>query len=137
MKLQDIDFRLYIVSEKDYVRDEDKYQILADLKAKSEFMERNALKEPQVEVELFTGFYDKNGTKIYEGDILTFEVDSHDMGILTIAGEVAFKNGRFIIKGYEHFFPHYSFFDFILRYKGIRIIGNIHENPELLESLEN
>ncbi len=132
MKPQDFDFRLYVVSAKDYVCDEDKYQILADLKAKSEFMERNALKEPQVEVELFTGFYDKNGTKIYEGDIVSFEADSHDMGTLTIVGVVSFENGRFIIEGHENMFPHYSFYNFISRYKDIRIIGNIHINTELL-----
>ncbi|MCI5968579.1 hypothetical protein [Helicobacter sp.] len=40
MKLKDFDFRLYVVSKKDYVRDEDKYQILADLEAKSDFIER-------------------------------------------------------------------------------------------------
>ena len=90
------------------------------------------LPQDELQIELFTGFYDKNKKQIYEGDIVSFEADSHDMGILTIVGEVAFKNGRFIIKGYEDLFPHYSFFDFISRYKDIRIIGNIHENPELL-----
>ena len=132
MKPQDFDFRLYVVSAKDYVCDEDKYQILADIKTKSEFMERNALKEPQVEVELFTGFYDKNGTKIYEGDIVSFEADSHDMGTLTIVGVVSLQNGRFISEGHENMFPHYSFYNFISRYKDIRIIGNIHINTELL-----
>lgn len=84
------------------------------------------------EVEIFTGFCDTNGKRIYEGDIVSFEADSHDMGILIIAGKVVFKNGRFIIEGYERFFPHYSFFDFVLKDKGIKIIGNIHENPELI-----
>lgn len=50
------------------------------------------------------------------------------MGILIIAGKVVFKNGRFIIEGYEKIFPHYSFYDFVLKDKGIKIIGNIHEN---------
>lgn len=72
MKLEDFDFRLYVISEKDYVRDEDKYQILTDLKTKSEFMERNNIKEPKVILELFTGCYDKNKNKIYEGDIVYY-----------------------------------------------------------------
>ncbi len=90
------------------------------------------LPQDELTIELFTGFYDKNGTKIYEGDIVSFEADSHDMGTLTIVGVVSFENGRFIIEGHENMFPHYSFYNFISRYKDIRIIGNIRINTELL-----
>ncbi len=128
MKPQDFDFRLYVVSAKDYVCDEDKYQILADLKAKSEFMERNALKEPQVEVELFTGFYDKNGTKIYEGDIIAHCVDG---GGVEYHSKIEFnqQRGMFELVCIEH--PVISDFSSPLN-PSIEVIGNIHENPELL-----
>lgn len=145
MKLQDFDFRLYVVSAKDYVRDEDKYQILADLKAKSEYIERNALKEPQVEVEFFTGFYDKNKKQIYEGDILKCWNDNYYE-----SKDDPYASGSIAIPLAEH----EKTFDFfaiqfdkelgfaskdlltlsyiIVDYDCVEVVGNIHENPELL-----
>ena len=130
MKLQDLDFRLYVVSAKDYVRDEDKYQILADLKAKSEFIERNALKEPQVEVEFFTGFYDKNGTKIYVGDIVHIKPNDLEDWIHFIDFR---KDKGYFLGDYGN---DDDWIDDDFCEGCCQVIGNIHENKELIDFME-
>lgn len=66
----------------------------------------------------FTGLYDKNGKEIYEGDILKDE------------GVVCFHDAAFQTKNY----PMMNFFIQGMEDKKskLEIIGNIHENPELL-----
>ena len=65
----------------------------------------------------YTGLKDKNGTKIFEGDILI-----NDLGDKFLV-ELGFND--------EHFYPVSKL---KLPYKDCRIIiGNIYDNPELLE----
>lgn len=145
MKLKDFDFRVWYSDSESllYANKEHLFLGYSQRECGEVIQEYGELKmhaylndEPlcpdACEIELFTGFCDTNGKRIYEGDIVSFEADSHDMGILIIAGKVVFKNGRFIIERYEKIFLHYSFYDFVLKDKGIKIIGNIHENSELL-----
>ena len=74
-------------------------------------------------IEQYTGLKDKNGREIYEGDIVTLngeweEIEHGDCSI------VAFENGCFRVgDGYENEAGSYL--------SDWRIIGNIHENPEL------
>jgi hypothetical protein len=73
----------------------------------------------QVELMQYTGLKDKNGKEIYEGDIILRQDE---------VGRIEFsEDGSFLIR-----FPHH-----LARMNAtwgpIEVIGNIYENPELLE----
>jgi len=87
-----------------------------------------------VELIQYTGVKDKNGKEIYEGDIVKLTGVAGEEGV----GEVIFdkKNASFRIKTIENenkidFWGFYQLLS-VFRVK-IEVIGNIFENPELLE----
>lgn len=80
----------------------------------------------------YTGLKDKNGNEIYEGDIVSFNLKSDSEGQPNITGyieyQTTFSSYRIMsLKG-----------SFALDYniKDIEAIGNIYDNPELLEKGE-
>lgn len=68
----------------------------------------------------FTGLHDKNGKEIYEGDILRRLNGRIDV--------VEFESGCFVVRH-----PNGDC-DFIAQVNNYEVIGNIYENPELLEA---
>ena len=78
----------------------------------------------------FTGLYDKSGTtKIFEGDIVhcVSATDEADMVVI-------FEDGEFRMVRCERYKVYISGWGFYaIRCFDKEIIGNIHDNPELLE----
>ncbi|MGG4444535.1 YopX family protein [Brevibacillus fortis] len=104
-----------------------------------------------IELQQFTGLYDKNGAKIYEGDIVSLSIDDEtrlfEVAIETVVRDVVSHpsfdgaTARVAITGVVFKWKGFELFPCIN--KGIpdnlkmEVIGNIHENPEYLEVSDN
>lgn len=84
----------------------------------------------------FTGLTDKNGTKIFENDIIKVKSEDYDYEYIT---KVYFSNHTLCVdvEGQDYDFTSIGFADDI--WDGecceIEVIGNIHDNPELLKEV--
>ena len=82
-----------------------------------------------------TGFKDENGKLIYEGDIVRVFYDFFN-GVFTekeVVGPVVWKCGNWVVNGwFLNCAPEYD--ETHLESSAVEVIGNIHENPEMLEA---
>ncbi|EAH6953099.1 hypothetical protein CE381_06820 [Campylobacter coli] len=146
MKLKDFDFRVWSVKKEKYLDElysniislsSDKsikgynrnYKILA-----IEFSPYDSIplmndNEECFEIELFTGLCDKNGNKIYENDIVKVKSLYDDF----LAKIRIHKAGTFYLERKHG--DYIGSLIYLVEDQGyiIEIIGNIHENKELLE----
>ncbi|ECK8387418.1 TPA: hypothetical protein SCQ89_001748 [Campylobacter jejuni] len=125
MKLQDFDFRIWNNETERYETNKPLISLLMiDVLTRVAHLNGN-----KFEIELWTGIYDKNGKKIYEGDIVkTKSLYDYFLAKISIHKEGTFyfegKNGDYI-----------GSLIYLVEDEGytIETIGNIHENPELLK----
>ena len=85
----------------------------------------------------FTGLLDKNGKKIYDGDIIKHPyVDPIFRDLVEtkegdgVTSEVVFHDGAFVVKYDENDF---IYLDAFTRHGYVEVVGNIHDNPELIK----
>ena len=81
----------------------------------------------------YTGMKDKNGTKIFEGDILILNDMDGSKGIYEVFWDG--NNGKFAIaqNGNRNYVEDFELFERNEYFKLFMVIGNIYDNPELLE----
>lgn len=69
-----------------------------------------------------TGFFDKNGKEIYEGDIVSIDTDEFDLLV------VKYETGIYWLmdgeQGMEYLSDYYNY---------VTVVGNIHENQDIVE----
>jgi uncharacterized phage protein (TIGR01671 family) len=93
-------------------------------KEMSTFPQYESFKKPLAlgDLQQFAGLHDKNDKEIYEGDFVTNDPDRMDRGI------VEYGSGMFVwYDGIQEEIPLSYHID------DLEVIGNIYENPELLE----
>lgn len=84
----------------------------------------------------YTGLTDKNGTKIFEGDIVEGHCHSQWSHRLQRC-VVVYDRDSFKSRHYLNFPNEKHYFEYkVLFSKDVVVIGNIHDNPELLKERE-
>ncbi|EIA58944.1 YopX family protein, partial [Campylobacter coli] len=147
-KLQDFDFRIWNKTKEEFLKKEptliklDNERVIAGRISRfyantADIADMFIGNGNDLEIELWTGYFDKNGNKIYENDIIKNEPleeiyhitrdDTYKMFKIEIFSK-NFNNKIYKRKAE----PDISFLKSFKSEKNMEVIGNIHENKELL-----
>lgn len=86
--------------------------------------------EQYIILEQYTGLKDKNGKEIWEGDIVKGHTNwADDNGNVEVDDEWQTSEVKCVLDEFEG----YKFSAAFLNLDAVEVIGNIHENPELLQ----
>ncbi|EAI4732032.1 hypothetical protein BFI28_01395 [Campylobacter jejuni] len=148
MKLKDFDFRIWDKTKEEFLKKEptliklDNERVIAERISRfyantADIADMFIGNGNDLEIELWTGYFDKNGNKIYENDILEYEPLEELYHIRRDNTYKMFKieifsknfNNKIYKRKAE---PDISFFKVFKSEKNMKVIGNIHENKELL-----
>ena len=149
--MKDIEFRVYDKKTKQMVTEENVYKIIDDYEQNGKvevfgpyykyeryptynilvilrYLKEDIIdeidedtNEPRFEIMQYTGLKDKNGKKIFEGDIVKDFLG--DVGVVVYSA----KHSAFEVKGWENGYRFWHDID-------IEVIGNIFDNKEILEA---
>lgn len=110
MKLKDFDFRIVKKGIKPFIQGKEAFLLIGELYG------------TDTEIELWSGSTDSGGVKIYEGDIVESLHDKKRYKVVNNGESFAMLRDKW-------------FYDFssMLFEEGVKVIGNIHENADLLE----
>lgn len=124
--MREIKFRAWDKSDKK-LKYSDDYSGLGLFFELKEYREEYGVK---YELMQFTGLKDKNSKEIYEGDIVRVEVPFEDCSdFYTVSVKYKLEKAEFV-------FQHPIGTQFKMQPEKLEVIGNIYENPELLEALK-
>lgn len=148
MKLQDFDFRIWNKTKEEFLKKEptliklDNERVIAGRISRfyantADIADMFIGNGNDLEIELWTGYFDKNGNKIYENDIIKNEPLEEIYHIIRDDTYKMFKieifsknfNNKIYKRKAE---PDISFLKSFKSEKNMEVIGNIHENKELL-----
>ncbi|EFS2150834.1 hypothetical protein HX473_001335 [Campylobacter jejuni] len=140
MKLQDFDFRIWDKTKEEFLKKEptlikiDNERVIAGRISRfyantADITDKFIGNGNDLEIELWTGIYDKNGKKIYEGDIVKTK-SPYDCFLAKVG---IHKEGTFYLESKSR--DYIGSLIYLVEDEGytIETIGNIHENPELLK----
>lgn len=159
MKLKDFDFRIWDNIEKKYIETphglyientehndaSNRNRIIANYEQREFYMdnpydwknEEYFNNENAFSIELFTGYFDKNGNKIYEGDIIECLVFTNEKNLEIFYEIICFDMELGLCSKLSNGDGGYLFD--LRRHKNnktiedVYVVGNIHENKELLK----